>query len=109
MLFSVKTNLKKIKGLFTCTQLTGLARSYKKFQPGFQDGKRQKILERVLPRNSRNKANLAKHKVITFMPVIALATLITAVKWDAYDVENTAGNARRCHPGQPELILLSSW
>ena len=37
------------------------------------------------------------------MPVIALATLITAVKWDAYDVENTAGNARRCHPGQPEF------
>ena len=46
------------------------------------------------------------------MPVIALATsysCITAVKWNAYDVENTAGNARRCHPGQPELILLSSW
>ena len=50
--------------------------SYKKFQPGFRDGKRQKILERVLAGNSRNKANLAKHKVITFIPVIALATLI---------------------------------
>ena len=50
--------------------------SHKKFQPNSKDGKRQKILERVLPRNSRNKANLAKHKVITFMPVIALATLI---------------------------------
>ena len=26
------------------------------------------------------------------------SSCITAVKWDAYDVENTAGNARRCHP-----------
>ena len=25
---------------------------------------------------------------------------ITAVKWDAYDVENTAGNARRCNLGR---------
>jgi len=48
----------------------------KKFQPDFRDGKRQKILEQVLAQDSRNKANLAKHKVVTFMPVIALATLI---------------------------------
>ena len=31
---------------------------------------------RAVARNSRNKANMAKHKVITFVPVIALATLI---------------------------------
>ena len=30
---------------------------------------------------------------------------ITAVKWDAYDVENTAGNARRLQSG---FISLSS-
>ena len=27
------------------------------------------------------------------------AVSCTAVKWDAYDAENTAGNARRCHSG----------
>ena len=27
-------------------------------------------------RNSRNEANMAKHKVITFAPIIVLATLI---------------------------------
>ena len=31
---------------------------------------------RAVARNSRNKANVAKHKVITFAPIIALATLI---------------------------------
>jgi len=58
---------------------------------------------RVLARNWRNKADIAKHKIITFAPIIALATLkavlCTAVKWDARDAENTAGNARRCHSG----------
>ena len=50
--------------------------SHKKFQPNSKDGKRQKILEQVLVQNSRNKANFTKHKVITFVPIIALATLI---------------------------------
>ena len=42
-------------------------------------------------------------KIITFAPIIALVTLkagINAVKWDASDAKNTAGNARRCHPGR---------
>ena len=58
MLFSVNTNkLKKGKrplhmhpvdwaGWVTRTNFALV--SYKKFQPGFRDGKRQKILERVL-------------------------------------------------------------
>ena len=29
-----------------------------------------------MARNSRNKANMAKHKVITFTPIIILSTLI---------------------------------
>ena len=37
-------------------------------------------------------------KILPIAPIIASATCITIVKWDAYDVENTAGNARRCHP-----------
>ena len=54
---------------------------------------------------------MAKHKVLIFAPITALATLIvviTAVKWDAYDVENTAGSGRRCHPGYTVSLLLSS-
>ena len=47
--------------------------SYEKFQPGFRDEKRS---ERVLARNSWNKVTRAKHKVITFAPIVALAALI---------------------------------
>ena len=38
----------------------------------------KKSRRRVVAQNLRNKANMAKHKVITFAPIIALATL-TAV------------------------------
>ena len=29
-----------------------------------------------------------------------LGSCISAVKWDAHDVKNTLGNARRCNPGR---------
>ena len=45
--------------------------SYAKFQPGFRDEK----AEDELWRDSGNKANMVKHKVITFAPVTALETL----------------------------------
>ena len=31
---------------------------------------------------------------------------ITAAKWDAHDVENKAGNARRCNPGRQIFINI---
>ena len=37
---------------------------------------KRKSRRRVVAQNSRNKANITKHKVITCAPVIALATLI---------------------------------
>ena len=42
-------------------------------------------------------------KFPSILPAVELqlfikAVSMTAVKWDAYDVENTAGNAGRCHP-----------
>ena len=43
------------------------------FSPVFQMRKGRR---RVAARNSRNTAYMAKHKVITFAPIIALATLI---------------------------------
>ena len=77
--------------------------------PGYRDEfhlwflkrKGQRSWGRVLVPNSRNKANMAKHKNLNFCAYHSFgnsSSCITAVKWDAYDVENTAGNARRCHP-----------
>ena len=40
--------------------------SYEKFQPGFRNEKRPKILGRVLAPKSTNKANMAKHKNVNF-------------------------------------------
>ena len=34
---------------------------------------------RVVARNSRNKANMAKHKVITFVPIIAVSLLSNGI------------------------------
>ena len=47
-----------------------------KFQPGLRDEERPKILGTSSARSSRNKANMSKHKIITFAPIIPLATLI---------------------------------
>ena len=60
----------------------------------------QRSLKRVLARNSRSKTNVAKHKSYNFRTYHSFDnsySCITAVKWDAYDVYNTAGNARRCY------------
>ena len=46
--------------------------SYEKFQPGFRDEKRSKIL------GTSSGAKLAKQKILTFGPIIASVTL-TAV------------------------------
>ena len=59
--------------------------------------KRPKILGRVLARNSRNRANMARHKNDNFWRQ-QFVKLYRCSQWDAYHVENTTGNARRCHP-----------
>ena len=62
---------------------------------------------RVVARNSRNKANMAKHKVITFAPIIALATLIAVsllsngmlMMWKIQQAkQDDAEFIRRIHP-----------
>ena len=59
------------------TRINSALDSYEKFQPGLRHEKRPKILRRigVVARDSRNNANM-KHKDMTFVPIIALATLI---------------------------------
>ena len=47
-------------------------------------------------RQIRETKQTWRNKIFTFGPILASVTL--KAKWDAYDVENTAGNTRRCHP-----------
>ena len=70
--------------------------SCENFEPDFRDQKRPKITSTKW----RNKANMAKkkQKLKTFAPIVA--NCITTVKWDAYEVKNTAGTAKRCHQGR---------
>ena len=67
----------------TRARLTGLARSPGPISPWVHMSNFSPVSEmrkerrRVVARNSRNKANTVKHKIITFTPIIiALATLI---------------------------------
>ena len=73
-----------LEGLFTRTQLTGLARLLGRTSPWVHMGnfspvsemrKGQRSWGRVLVLNSKNKANKAKHKNLTFALIIASATL----------------------------------
>ena len=73
-----------LEGLFTRTQLTGLARLLGQTSPWVHMGNFSPVSEmregqrcwgRVLALNSKNKANKAKHKNLTFAPIIASATL----------------------------------
>ena len=65
-------------------RLTGLAQLpgwispwvyIRNFSPVFEMWKAQRSWGRVLAPNSRNKAKYAKHKILTFAPIIASATL----------------------------------
>ena len=54
------------------------------------------------------------HPCLDLMPLFtgmrkrSTHSCITAVKWDAHDAENKAGNARRCNPGR-QILLTFSW
>ena len=61
--------LKFLLGPLHMSPVTGMnfsLGSYEKFQPGFRNEKRPKILGRVLAPKSTNKANMAKHKNFNF-------------------------------------------
>ena len=85
--------------------------SYEKFQPCFRDEKKAKNPgDEFWCETRETEQTWQNTKIITFAPIIALATLlscITAVKWDAYDVENTEGNARRRHLGRQKVFCKS--
>ena len=74
---------------------------------------------RVVARNSRNKANTVKHKIITFTPIIALATLIAVslqlngmlMMWTIQQaMQDDAEFIRRIHPGtQAEVFIWQNF
>ena len=83
--------------------------SYEKFLPGFRDEERSKILGTSSGTKLENKVNMAKYKNFNFRAYHSFGNskiCNTAFKWDAYDVENTAGNARRCHPDRQNSMIL---
>ena len=110
-------NFKLSKGLLTWIRVAGLARSpgpispwvhmTGNFSPVSEMRKGRISLLRVLTRNAKKQHAEAQKSVITFAPVSFgnSYSCITAVKWDAYDVENTADKEkdgteliRRTHP-----------
>ena len=62
--------------------------SYEKFQPGF----------RISWRPTSKHGETQKYNFLAYLSFGNSYSCITAVKWDAYDVENTASNARLCNP-----------
>ena len=85
--------------------------SYEKFQPGFRDEKRSKILGTSSGAKFGKQSKHGETQNFNFRAYLSIGnseSCITAVKWDAYDVENTAGNARRCHPDRQNSSRRSS-
>ena len=65
----------------------------------------------ILIIQEKKSSNMVNHKNLNFCTYHSFGnslSCITAVKWDAYDVENTADNAGR-PSGLPELLLSSQW
>ena len=92
--------------------------SYDKFQPGFRDEKRAKILERVLASNLRNKAKMTKHKNLyfTFAPIIIASATPKAVSlqlngmlmiWKIQQaMQDDAIRTARIHPGNRAEVFI---
>ena len=92
------------KGLFTWARMNFALGSYEKFLPDLRDEnwEKAKDLRDYIWRQIREtKLNMTKHKNFNFRAYHSFgnsSNCITVVKWDAYIVENAAGNGRRCHP-----------
>ena len=77
--------------------------------------KMRKGRRRVVARNSKNKANTVKHKIITFTPIIALGTLIAVslqlngmlMMWKIQQaMQDDAEFIRRIHPGNRAEVFI---
>ena len=70
--------------------------SYEKFQPGFRDEKRPKTSCGAKFEKQSKHGETQNYNFHAYYSFGNSYSCITAVEWDTYDVENTAGNARRC-------------
>ena len=90
--------------------------SYEKFQPGFRDEKRPKTSCGAKFEKQSKHGETQNYNFHTYYSFGNSYSCITAVEWDAYDVENTAGNARRYrihsknssrfHPGNRAEVFI---
>ena len=96
--------LRKLRGLFTWARLTGMTRllgpispwvHMKNFSP-VSDMRKGRISLRQTSKHSETQ----NHNFRAYHSFGNSYSCITAVRWDVYDVENTAGNARLCDPGR---------
>ena len=74
--------------------------SYEKFQHGFRDENRPKTRCVAKFEKQSKRGETQSYNFRAYHSFGNSYSRITFVKWDAYDVENTAGKARRCriHP-----------
>ena len=74
--------------------------SYEKYQPGFRDEKRPKTSCGTKFEKQSKHGETQNYNFHAYYSFGNSYSCITAVEWDAYDVENATGNARRCriHP-----------
>ena len=90
--------------------------SYEKFQPGFRDEKRPKTSCGAKFEKKSKHGETQNYNFHAYYSFVNSYSCITAVEWDAYDVENPAGTARRCrihsknsfcfHPGNRAEVFI---
>ena len=101
-------------GSLTVTNFT--LGSYEKFQPGFRDEKRPKTSCGAKFEKQSKHGETQNYNFHAYYSFGNSYSCITAVEWDAYVVENTTGNARRCrihsknssrfHPGNRAEVFI---
>ena len=94
--------------------------SHEKFQPGFRDEKRPKTSCGAKFEKQGKHGETQSYNFRAYYIFGNSCSCTTVVKWDAYDVENTTGKARRCkihskfssrfHPGnRTEVFILQNF
>ena len=89
---------------------------YEKFQPSFRDEKRPKTSCVAKFEKESKHGETRSYNFHAYYSFGNSYSCITFIKWDAYDVENTVGKARRCrihvknsscvHPGNRAEVFF---
>ena len=81
--------------------------SYEKFQPGFRDEKWPKTSCGAKFEKQSKHGETQNYNFHAYYSFGNCYSCIIAVEWDAYDVENTTGNARRCRIHSKNFIPVT--